>query len=308
MGSPRLSRPLDPLVPLVMNRSFALLCLVSLGGLASVGAMALPAATPAATPADECEECGDRKICKPHKSHDLAELKRLAPDLKSEDVDKRLRALEAVADLATDHANAPFKGAAEVLVEALEDDKLVVQAAAFRYLSDGQHPETSVVGYVKRIKWFKGHMWTLVADMTGPNEEHGGVGDAMDVLKRAVSCGEDLRDDRVVDALSGLLNAFPTEMRGEPVAMAASRALLSLGTVDAAKTVIKQFGALDDASKMRQVHFALVTFGNRLEIEEMPEFSENVESAWTVWLRKNQKLVPKKLGKWTGPPKDDEDE
>lgn len=285
-----------------MIRSAALLCLVFSGLLS--WALALPSTRTL----DECEECGHQKICKPHRAHDIAELKRLAPDLESDDMNTRLRAIEAVADLAQDHSNAPSKAAAEVLVEALEDDKLVVQSAAFRYLADGQHPETAVAGYVKRIKWFKGHMWTLVADMTGPNEEHGGVGDAMEVLKRAVSCGESLPDDRVVDALGGLLNAFPTEMRGEPVAMATSRALLRLGTTDALKTVIKQFGSQNDASKIRQIHFALKTFANRLEIEESPEYGDDVEGAWIAWSRKNKKLIPKKLGKWTGPPETEEED
>lgn len=281
-----------------MIRSIALIAL------ASAGALALPSRVLV----DDCEDCGHQKICKPHRTSDSAEIKRLRPDLESEDVETRLRALEAVASLADDHSNAPSKAAAEVLVAALEDDKLVVQGAAFRYLGDGQHPETSVVGYVKRIKWFKTHMWTLVADMTGPNEEHGGVGDALEVLQSAVTAGQELRDDRVVDALSGLLNAFPVEMRGEPVAMATSRALLRLGTADALKAVIKQFGSLTDASKVRQVHFALRTFANRLEIEESPDFGDNVEAEWVAWMRQNKKRIPKKLGKWTGPPESDEED
>ncbi len=285
-----------------MIRTAALLCLLFLGLFSWANAL------PSTNALDVCEDCGHQKICKSHRAHDAAEIKRLGPDLESDDMNTRLRAIEAVADLARDHPKAPFKGAAEVLVEALEDDKLVVQSAAFRYLADGQHPETAVAGYVKRIKWFKGHMWTLVADMTGPNEEHGGVGDAMEVLKRAVSCGENLRDDRVVDALSGLLNAFPTEMRGEPVAMATSRALLRLGTADAVKAVIKQFGSQTDQSKTRQIHFALKTFANRLEIEESPDFGDNVEGAWIAWSRKNKKRIPKKLGKWTGPPEEDEED
>ena len=275
---------------------------------ATVGLFSLASALTPTIPLDECEECGHQKICKTHRARDIAELKRLAPDLESEDMNTRLRALEEVADLAKDHPDAPFKGAAEVLVEALKDDKLVVQSAAFRLLADGQHPETAVAGYVKRVKWFKGHMWTLVADMTGPNEEHGGVGDAMEVLRRAVSAGESLRDDRVVDALSGLLNTFPTEMRGEPVAMATCRALLRLGTNDAVKTVIKQFSAQQDVSKTRQIHFALRTYSNRLDIEESPEYSDNVQSDWVAWMRKNKKSIPKKLGKWTGPPAEAEDE
>ena len=293
-----------------MIRSIVLLCIFFAGAIASVSALAQPQPAPllSSLAIDDCEECEHGKICKPHKSHDIAELKRLAPDLESESVETRLQALEAVADLAAEHPSAPFKGAAEVIVAALEDDQLVVQAAAFRHLSDGQHPETSVVGYVKRIKWFNGHMWTLVADMTGPNGEHGGVGEAMEVLQRAASCGEGLRDDRVVSALSRLLSAFPTEMRGDPVAMATLRALLRLGTADALKAVIKQLGGQADLSQTRQIHFALKTFANRLDIEETPEFGDNIAGDWLAWSRKNKKSIPKKLGKWTGPPQEDDEE
>ena len=58
---------------------------------------------------------------------------------------------------------------------------------------------------------------------------------------------------------------------------------------------------------MRQIHFALKAFASRLEVEETPEFGPNAEADWKVWLRKNQRLVPKKLGKWTGPPAEDEE-
>ncbi|QDV05287.1 hypothetical protein Poly30_07830 [Planctomycetes bacterium Poly30] len=275
--------------------------------LAAPGSSSWVHAPAAAALADVCEDCGKGKICKAHRAHDKEVIDRLEPDLESEDVEVRMRALREVAALAREHENAPSKEAAEVLAAALEDDKLVVQREAFRLLADRQHPETAVTAYVERLKWFKGHMWTLVADMTGPNQEHGDAGAAMDVLETAVGVGQGLRDDRVVDALAGLLNAFPNEMKGEPVALSACRALLYLGTKDAAESVIKQFDSQMDDSKRRQIHFALKTFANRLEIEETPEYGENAQSEWTAWLRKNQRSLPKKLGKWTGPPSEDDE-
>lgn len=262
---------------------------------------------PAAAP-DICEDCRQGKACKSHRALDKAEIKRLGPELESEDKEVRLKALGEVAALSEEHENAPTKEAAEVLVRALEDDQLVVQRAAFQWLASGQHPETAVTGYVARLKWFQGNMWSLVADMTGPGGKHGSAGEAMDVLETAVGVGKELRDDRVVTALSGLLNAFPTEMRGEPIAMSASRALLYLGTKDAVEAVIKQFGSQSDVSKMRSVHFALKTFANRLEIEVTPEFGDNVEGDWKGWFRKNARRIPKKLGKWTGPEPEVEDD
>lgn len=286
-----------------MIRTLATLLLVCGGSIAA----ALPGTYAEPLP-DICEECGTGRVCKSHRSHDKAEISKLKDDLASESAETRIAALRKVAALAEEHENAPSKEAAEVLVAALEDEKLIVQHQAFKLLAEGQHPETAVRGYVDRIKWFKSHMWTLVADMTGPGEEHGNVGEAMDVLETAVGMGKELRDDRIVDALTGLLNAFPNEMRGEPVAMSACRSLLYLGTKDAVETVVKQFGSQTDNAKMRQVHFALKTFANRLEIEETPEFSENVENQWKLWLRKNQRSIPKKLGKWTGPPEEESDD
>ncbi|MEM8712528.1 MAG: hypothetical protein AAGG01_16360 [Planctomycetota bacterium] len=273
-----------------------------------LGALAVEAA-PAALAFDECDECTRGKICKSHRASDRSALKRLAADLASKDAEVRIRALRDVGALAAEHDVAPGKEAAEVLAAALEDDQLVVQVVAMKELTNGQHPEVAVTAVVKKLKWFKGHMWTLVEDMTGSNEEHGTVGQAMEMLEVSVRNAKDLRDDRIVDALGGLLLAFPTEMRGEQVAMAATRSLIYLGTPKAVKTVIKQLGSFNNDAKMRQVHLALRTLANRLDVEDSPEFSKKAEADWSAWLRKHQRKMPKKLGKWTGPPPlEDEDE
>ncbi len=265
----------------------------------------------AASPVDVCGACGRNKICKTHKAEDRAEIKRLKGALEDEDPEVRMEALEEVAELASNHENAPGKAAAEVLVAALEDDQLVVQAEAFRLLADGQHPEVAVGAYVARLKWFQSHMWSLVGDMTGPGEKHGSAAEAMEVLDAAVRGCKELPDDRIVSALAGLLKSFPNEMRGEPVAMSASRALLRLGTQGAVQAVISQFNAHKDLGKLRQVHMALKTFAFGMELDGTPEFDDDVEAGWTQWLRKHKRRIPKKLGKWKGPepePEEDEDD
>lgn len=262
----------------------------------------------APAPLDDCEACRPGKTCSPHRKHDAAELKRLKPELESKDERTRMGALSAVAELTDEHSNAPTKAVAQALADALYDDRLAVRSHAIRLLADGQHPEVAVTAIAKVYGQFESDMWTLVATLMGEKGERGSVDDAMRYLEDSVRAGRGLRDDRIVKSMSSLLLAYPTEMRGEPVAMATTDALLELGTQGAVSAVVQTLGQTQDDTRKRRIHMALVRVADEKEIDKRPSFDKKPEREWKAWLKKNKKSFPSKLGKWKGPPPEEDDE
>ncbi|MEM6676016.1 MAG: hypothetical protein AAF726_24415 [Planctomycetota bacterium] len=249
------------------------------------------------------------KISKEDRAADIEAIEELTPQLESEDERDRMSALRAVADLAEEHPETPSKEAAEALADALDDDRLEVRGLAIELLSRDQHPEVAVNAVRKTILQFESNMWDLVPWLTGPKEERGNVMEAMRYIETSVRASKRLRDDRMVDALSRLLHAFPTEMRGEPVALSTSEALLDLGTRDAVDAVIRTLNSTQDEQRLRRIHMSLGRFARGLDIDDHPSFDDrDIQKGWSQWLRKNGRVIPKKLGKWTGPPPEDEDE
>ena len=255
---------------------------------------------------DVCDACGKGKLCKPHAQLETAEIERLRPRLESEEARDRIAALRDIAALTHEHENVPSERVAEILVLALEDRSLRVRDRAVRLLADGQHPEATVVALVDLMGSFKKKMWSLVAWLQGENQDRGTVTDAMNYLKTVMRKSGDVPDDRVVEALADVLLAMPSEMRGQPVAMAATKSLLQLGTKDAVKAVLRQFSSMSDTPEMRNIHDALRGFAFDLEIDDYPEYGEDVPEKWARWVKKHSRAMPAKLGKWRGKPVDEE--
>lgn len=266
--------------------------------------LALPLAPPGRA-LDVCDRCQDGKLCAPHAELEAAEIARLRPQLESADPGERTSALRQVADLTARHENAPSAEVAAVLAAALEDPSLRVRTRAVQLLADGQHPETTVVSVCALLESFEANMWTLVAWLTGPDEQRGTVADAMKYLEVAMRASGDVPDDRVVEALSSVLLAMPAEMRGQTVAMAATRSLLELGTQDAVEAVLRQLSPWSETREMRNIHDALRDLAARLDVEA-PEYGDDAGKQWKSWFRRNGRRLPKKLGRWRGAPVEDE--
>lgn len=253
---------------------------------------------------DQCDDCTQKKLCKPHAAHVTAELERLEPDLESEDQRTRMSALEDVADLSDAHENAPSKQAAEVLAAALADERLVVREKAIELLTEGQHPETAVTATVELLKSYQRSMWTLVETLMGRDGKAGTTAEAMRLVKTSLESAGRLRDDRVVKAVESVLKAFPTEMRGQPAAQAAVEVLLEFRTQSAVTTVISQFSGLRDADRAATIQSSLEDMALDLEFDDAPEVEKDWKKAWTGWFRRHRKAFPTSLGKWTGEPLD----
>ena len=129
---------------------------------------------------------------------------------------------------------------------------------------------------VKVLKGFEKNMWSLMGTMTGPNNEHGTVEEAMQYLEASMRARSELPDDRIVKALSTLLAAYPAEMRGEPVAMAATHSPSSWAP-RMSSVVIKQLGRGKETSRLRRIHLALVRVADEKEIEARPAFGDKLE-------------------------------
>lgn len=253
--------------------------------------------------AEVCKSCHKGKLCRPHREQEASEFERLQSALTSSDPRERYEALYDLSELASEHVNVPSAEVARALARAvLADDSLRVRERAMRLLTDGQDPEVTVETLERVLADIVSNMWTLVEWLMGPGEQRGHVGDAMNYLETAMlACGE-VRDDRVVKALCRTLMAYPSEMRGQPVAMAATRSLLDLGSREAVHTVLKQFSSLRPSDELRNLHNALESFASELDLEDQPDYGEQVGDDWERWFAKHSGRLPKKLGKWKGKP------
>ena len=249
---------------------------------------------------DECQACKRGKICKPHVRVEEAEFRRLRSELESDVDDDRIGALIQIAALTQEHENVPSGNVARILATALEDESLRVRELALELLTDGQHPEIAVVGLVNVIEHLKRNMFGLVPSLTGAKQERGTTADAMNYIETIMRVSGQVPDDRVVKALINVLTAMPWEMYGQPVAMAATRSLLDLGTRDAVKAVLRQFNSESTEEEMQAVHEALTDFALYLDLEDPPEYGKKVRKQWDRWLKKHGRSLPKKLGKWRG--------
>ena len=258
---------------------------------------------------DVCDACRRGRLCRPHAKFEAAEIERLRPDLESDEIRDRIGALREIAALTREHQNVPTREVATILVAALEDRSLRVRDRAIRLLTDGQQPEITVVALVGLLEGFRKNMWSLVPWLTGPREERGTTADAMNYLETVMRVSGDVPDDRVVKALADVLLAMPAEMRGQPVAMAATRSLLGLGTRDAVQAVLRQFSSWSEGREMRNIHDALRYFALDLDVEDFPEYGGEAPEQWARWFKKHARDLPSKLGKWRGKPLEgDEDE
>lgn len=257
---------------------------------------------------DDCGRCRSGKTCRAHLASDAEAIDELEEDLQSDDPTVRIRALRDVADLRDDHENAPSKAAAKVLAEALEDEKLSVRKVAVQLLVRDQHPEVAIDALVELYSTFRGDMLDLVPTLTGRKEEHGNGLEAMDYLRISMRAAENLPDDRVADALRAVLVAFPTEMHGQPVAMAASDALLSFGTIEAVEAVVRQFNSKPQPREASRIHNALERFADELDVEPAEkEEDDSYADVWGAWLKKHRRALPRKLGRFKGSWEHDED-
>ncbi len=211
-----------------------------------------------------------------------------------------MNALKDVAYLSDDFENAPSKVAAEVLAAALEDERLVVREKAVDLLTEGQHPEVAVVATARLLESYKRSMWTLVETLMGRDGKRGTTQEAMRLLETSMRSAGRLRDDRIVDALAGVLKAFPEEMRGQPVAQAAVEALLDLGSQGAIAAVIGQFSGLRDPERAGAIQRSLESMALDHELDDSPEVEKDWKKAWNAWFRRHRKAFPPKLGKWKG--------
>lgn len=255
---------------------------------------------------DVCEHCEKAKLCSPHALAQKTLLGGLKAELAKGDVRDRVEALSAVAELTFEHENCRTKAVAKALIAALDDPALRVRTKVLGMLVDGQHAESTVSALVGRLGDIKRNMWGLVEWLRGKQGVHGSADDALGYTETLMEVSGEVPDDRVVKALAYALKAMPTEMRGQPVAMAATRSLLELGTRDAVKTVIKQFSPRPPSrGAVENIHGALEDFAIELEIEEYPDFTGDIKSRWERWAKKNSSRIPAKLGRWRGKSFDD---
>ena len=132
---------------------------------------------------DVCKLCDKGKLCKPHAELERAEIERLRPDLESEESRVRIDALREIASLCAEHENVPGKEAAEILAAASSDDpSLRVRSRAIRLLTDGQHPETTVITLVDLHEDLKRNMFGLVPWLTGVIGDKVGIAWAIGAL------------------------------------------------------------------------------------------------------------------------------
>ena len=157
--------------------------------------LSLPAGFAAA---DDCGACKRGKLCTPHTKEERATLERLAPALASEEIAERIDALREVAELTTEHENAPSVAVAKALAAGVTDESLRVRSIALDLLSDGQDPETAVVAVTRALaEIHKGYAGgNLVPTLTGDKMSPAAVGEAMRYLRLTHRIAGRVRDDK----------------------------------------------------------------------------------------------------------------
>ncbi len=257
---------------------------------------------------DECKTCKKGKVCTPHVKFEASEIKRLRGEFESDSIDDRIEALNEIAALTFEHENVPSARVAKILVTALEGGSLRVREAAIELLTDGQHAGIAVPALVEVMDDLKRNMYGLVPWLAGKKGVRGTSAEAMSYIETVMRVSSQVPDDRVLKALANVLAAMPWEMYGQPVAMAATRSLLELGTPAAVRAVLRQFNSQSGSDEMQAINDALTDFALDLEFDDAPEYGKDASKQWNRWLKKHVRSLPSKLGKWRGKRIDEDDE
>ena len=269
----------------------------TLSTLLAANALALMAGHAAA---DDCGACERGKLCAPHTEEERAVLEQLAPALASKAISERIDALREVAELTMEHENAPSEAVAKVLAAGCADESLRVRSIAIDLLTEGQEPETAVVGITLVLaEIHKGYAGgNLVPTLTGEEMTPASVAQAMRYLRLTLRVAGRVRDDKVAGLLVRILKITPTEMRGQPVAMATCDSLLELGTRDSVAAVVRHLTPWEDTREVRRVHDALEVFAVDKDFDGYPEWGRDARNQWKRWLGRHKRALPAKLGKW----------
>lgn len=105
-------------------------------------------------PDGTCPDCtagGATELCTAHVLQERKVLRQHAKALRSDDSAKRIAALESIAALTAEHANAPSPTVAKQLVKQLGAEDLNVQRRAAELLGEGQHQATALDGLIRKL-------------------------------------------------------------------------------------------------------------------------------------------------------------
>lgn len=96
----------------------------------------------------DCAQCtleaGKTTLCRTHDKAEGAALRRLKKLARSKDPKERIEALQGLASLSSEHANAPSPDAAECIAGFLDEELSAARVSAVVALLEGQHPEVVV--------------------------------------------------------------------------------------------------------------------------------------------------------------------
>lgn len=261
-------------------------------------AIAALVALPLVLPDDGCEDCRPGQLCEPHAEDEAETLADWGEDLESEDGPTRAAALRRIGSLTEDHPNAPSKKIAEIVAGALrEDPDLQVRIQAVRLIAV-QHPDVAVPAMVETLKEIdrglaRGDLVPSLIQDDSPES----AGAAMRFIEETMRNAGSMPDDRCLKELLDCMKHYPSEMRGQPIHVAACRALLELGTQESVDAVIDELPRVLEERGVRKLHRALESLAASLDLDDAPEYSEEAAKDWTRWFSRRRSRLPKKLGR-----------
>ncbi len=101
-------------------------------------------AIPAPAAGDDCAQCTVKALCAPHKDAEKAALEGFKAAFKDKDPERRIAALQGLADVNRGHANVRSRAAAQAMAGALRDPALEVRTEAAPLLGATQETATAV--------------------------------------------------------------------------------------------------------------------------------------------------------------------
>jgi hypothetical protein len=217
-------------------------------------------------------------------------LRAWTPALKDPDPARRREALEQLAALNGEHANAPLRELTEAVAAGLKDEELTVRARAAVLLSTGQDPKTARSALIRGLDPLSDVLQRRQA-LGLPSEEVVAYGAAV-----VASLGS-FRDDRAVAALVSFLKKNARVVYAS-VMESTLDALLDYGTLDAVSAVVQYLGVLEGlgtVSHSQLVHDRLLDLARERDLSGVPDFSMKGSPEWKRWLEKNRRAFPTKL-------------
>lgn len=271
------------------------------------------------------------ELCAAHRRTESEVFAAQEAGLESEDAAVRISALERIADLTSEHSNAPSKRVASQLSNGLEDEDISVRSRAAQLLARGQNPNIAIPELQEAMRRVERDMKAEIKrvdkalkELERANKKFEKTENTFEMLESLSKATSNITYDTLIQ-LRALereivvsLASYPDERsaktieasaRGVQVSdrkLAFADGLLGLGTQGTVTLAIRyldtdEVGEVGEAAEWRfKLHQLLTEFASQHGLSS-PDWSEcgaDPYRAWHDWFRGTRDQFPRKLGRF----------